>query len=349
MRQVLAVVARCCAALLICAGIASPGHAQTVAEYLALVRQYAAGQGAEATAALDRWPSHDVDDIAIRATVALSTRDLVAAAMLHTDLANLMIDGRPDDARSHLDKAQSALTIASSRIGQRQRLAPFVRRWFRFVASVYLSAGLPKQAAIVLKRGLILFPGEAPLYVARGIMIEVAVRKTYVFDWRRDATSSGYQRTRVEDALDGASQQFVRALAIDPHNAEAHLHLGWIRFFRNDGHAGPELNAAIADADDDTIRYLAHLFLGGIAERANHLDEALREYDAARALGAGFQTPLAALSRVEDALGHTDRARELALIAVGLDKSDSDDPWWDHRIGFDRESLRWLRAEVRKP
>ena len=42
-------------------------------------------------------------------------------------------------------------------------------------------------------------------------------------------------------------------------------------------------------------------------------------------------------------------ARELALIGLGLDKRDGDDPWWDHRIGFDRESLLWLRDEVRRP
>jgi DNA-binding HxlR family transcriptional regulator len=45
----------------------------------------------------------------------------------------------------------------------------------------------------------------------------------------------------------------------------------------------------------------------------------------------------------------TERARELALIGLQLDKESADDPWWDHRIGFDRESLYWLRDEVRRP
>jgi hypothetical protein len=36
------------------------------------------------------------------------------------------------------------------------------------------------------------------------------------------------------------------------------------------------------------------------------------------------------------------------MVALQLKKAD-DDPWWDLRIGFDRESLLWLRAEARTP
>ena len=156
------------------------------------------------------------------------------------------------------------------------------------------------------------------------------------------------RREQMEEGLKGAATNFVHALSVDPHNAEAHLHLGWVRFFLQDKRAKADLDAALADADNDTTRYLAHLFLGGIAERENRLPDALREYEAVRSLGAGYQTPYAALSRVEGALGHVDRARELAMVGLQLTKAD-DDPWWDLRIGFDRESLVWLRAEARKP
>jgi hypothetical protein len=88
--------------------------------------------------------------------------------------------------------------------------------------------------------------------------------------------------------------------------------------------------------------------LGGIAEREHRLPDARREYEAVRSLGAGYQTPYTALSRVEEAIGHADRARELAMVGLQLKKAE-DDPWWDLRIGFDRESLKWLRAEARKP
>ena len=97
--------------------------------------------------------------------------------MLHTDLANTIIDTDPEAARFHLNMARRALTVASGRIGQRQRLEPFVRRWFRFVASVYTSAELLPQARALVQQGLDRFPEDAGLHVARGIIVEVTVTK----------------------------------------------------------------------------------------------------------------------------------------------------------------------------
>jgi tetratricopeptide (TPR) repeat protein len=333
--------------LLFC--LASPLRAQTVEQYLTLAREYASGRGEEATDRLAAWSTDDVTNAAVAAASAASVRDLIALAVLHTDAANVIIDTRPELARFHINKARGALTVASERIGAREHLEPVIRRWFRFVASVYTSAELIDEASSHLLLAERRFPGDAGLCVAHGVLLEVIARKRLVTDWRRDATAPNSNRSRIEGALQDASSQFMRAIAIDPHNAEAHLHLGWIRFVLADGRATTELEAAVADADNDTTRYLAHLFLGGVAERNNRLEDALREYTRARDAGAEFQTPYVAMSRIEQALGHTSVANELALQALGLDKSDNDDPWWDHRIGFDRASLEWLRAEVRKP
>ena len=337
------------AAALLVLGLASPCSAQDVERYLALAREYAAGRGDVATARLAIWAPLDLSAAAEVAALTASARDLTAAAMLHTDLANTIIDTDPDVARFHLNLARRALTVASGRIGQRQRLAPFVRRWFRFASSVYTSAELIKEALHEIQLGQERFPDDAGLEVARGILEEVVIRKTSVPDWRRGTIFNVSNRARVESEMKTASDHYLRALSIDPHNAEAHLHLGWVRFFLSDGRAKIELDAAVADAANDTIRYLAHVLLGGLAERENRLPDALREYDLARTVGPEFQTPYVALSRVEQALGHTERARELALIGLQLDKESADDPWWDHRIGFDRESLYWLRDEVRRP
>lgn len=339
---------RICALALAVAGIAPPARGQNVAEYLALAREYAAGQGRDAELRLEAWSQNDVTAAATAAAVTGSVRDLVAAAMLHTDLANTIIDAQPEAADFHLKQARGALAVASGRIGQRERLEPFVRRWFRFTASVYTSCELLKQAAEQVHLGLLRFPEDSHLYVARGIITEIGVRKRLVPDWRRGERPGGRLRVAVDEALQGAASQYVRALTVDSHNAEAHLHLGWLRFVLEDKRAKSDLDAALADAPDDTVRYLAHVVLGGLAEREHHVADALREYESARAVGAGYQTPYVALSRIEQALGHEDRARELAFVAFQLQKND-DDPWWDLRIGFDRESLRWLRAESRKP
>ena len=338
---------RACAAALVVV-LAAPVHAQDAAQYLALAREYAAGQGDHAIRMLYTWSPDAITAAAAGAAVTGSARDLVAAAMLHTDLANTIIDTRPEAGDFHLKKARGALTIASERVGQRERLEPIIRRWFRFTASVYTSCGLLPQAIEQVKLGLLRFPGDPQLHVAIGVIQEVRTRTALVVDWRRGVPFVARRLQNIELNLAGAVKSLLEALTADSHNAEAHLHLGWVRLFLEDKRARPELDAALADAQDNTIRYLAHLFLGGLAERQQRLADAQREYDEARALGSGHQTPYAALSRVEMALGHHDRARELATVAVQLHKTD-DDPWMDFRIGFDRESLTWLRAEARTP
>jgi tetratricopeptide (TPR) repeat protein len=342
-------VIRTAAATVVAIGLASLVPAQHVDGYLALARQYAAGDGVDAEHRLAAWSRGDVTAAAGAAAVTASARDLIAAAMLHTDLANLIIDVRPDDARFHINTARGALTVASGRIGQREHLEPLVRRWSRLVASIYTSSDLLPQASEQVHLGLLRFPEDAGLYVAGGVILEVAVRKQLLADWRRDDIHGAVDRQTIKKTLGQAEVQFRRALALDPHSAEAHLHLGWVRSFLDEAGAATDLDAAIADAQDDRLRYLAHLFRGGLAERQRHFDDARREYDLAREIGPEYQTSYAALSRVEQALGHDTRASELALTGLQVDKRDADDPWWDHRIGFDRESLNWLRREVRRP
>jgi tetratricopeptide (TPR) repeat protein len=210
---------------------------------------------------------------------------------------------------------------------------------------MYGSCDRPNDANRYVMLGFLVFPEDPHLYTTRGILIEVRLR-AILADWRQGGDLTVSRRRNSDEVLKAAAMQFRHALAIANQDAEARLHLGWGLLFLGDKRATAELDAALSTAPSDTIRYLAHLFLGGLAERENRLSDAAREYENARALGAGFQTPYVALSRIEHALGHVERARELAAFALQLAKTD-DDPWWDHRIGFDRESLTWLRAEVR--
>ena len=98
-------------------------------------------------------------------------------------------------------------------------------------------------------------------------------------------------------------------------------------------------------ATDDGVRYFAHLFLGAEHERRNDLDPERRELEAAMALGP-FQTSYVGLSQVEAALGHGDRARDIAREYLSLTRK-VEDPWWDYRLGFDVESSSWLHREAR--
>ena len=335
----------------LCVCVASPARAQNVEQYLALAREYAGGRGTEAMAQLATWSRPDITAAGKAAAVTASAHDLMALAMLHTDLANTIIDRQPQAADFHVTKAQDILAIARGDAATTDRLdnqsvREFSRRWFRFVVGMYTSCNRPGDAARFTHLGLLEAPEDSRFYVARGVLIEARIL-TFAPNPATLALAAR-RREQLEDGLKQAATNFLHALSVDPHNAEAHLHLGRVRLLLSDKRARTDFDAALENAANDTVRYLAHLFLGGIAERENRLTDALREYEVVRSLGAGYQTPYAALSRVEGALGRADRARELAMVGLQLKKAD-DDPWWDLRIGFDRESLLWLRAEARKP
>jgi tetratricopeptide (TPR) repeat protein len=326
----------------------SPARAQRSGDYLTLVREYAAGQGGDAVMRLARWSQDDVNGAVKAGIAAFSAGDLAAAAMLHTELANMTVDADPFRAGFHVTTARALLGAWTAQPGGRERAEGFTRRWYQFVASLFAGAGRMEDAAWYVRTGLIEFPNDSMLYVVRGTIAEMGARLRFVPDLRQRLPDDPRRRDQIEQALKPATSAYLLAAHADDRNAVAWLHLGWIEFFLEDTRAKERFDGALARAGDDTVRYLAHLFLGGIAERQNHPAEALSEYEAARRVGARYQTPYVAISRLEERLGHGERAREAAHQDAQLQKDD-DDPWWDFRIVLDRPALLWLRAEARRP
>ena len=296
-----------------------------------------------AVRALADWPRPAVARAAAEAAQRLSPRELVAAAILHTELANAIADRTPAAVTFHVERARDLLIAA--RRGDPIRTDAVWRLWYVSVVSLYTSTQRLQDATWILGDGLRRFPHEPKLYVARGAIAEAATRLA-IPDLRRDLPLEPRTRSRVEQAFRSAVVDYLHALEIDDTLASAHLHIGWTRLVLHDGRAADALERAVEHADNDDQRYLAHLFLGGAREQAHRLEDARREYEAALAAGA-FQSAYVALSRVEDALGHADRARDLAAAGAQLIKHD-DDPWWDYRIGFDRHGLLSLRAEAQR-
>jgi tetratricopeptide (TPR) repeat protein len=100
---------------------------------------------------------------------------------------------------------------------------------------------------------------------------------------------------------------------LDPGSAGAHLHHGRVLDLRgHEDEALRELAAALDAKPDPGEAYLAHLFIGGIHERARRLPQAIEAYEqAVNALPA--QSALLALAHATDANG--DRPRALASLA----------------------------------
>jgi tetratricopeptide (TPR) repeat protein len=313
-------------------------------DYTRIVRLYQSGQGAPAVEDLSRWPRGDIDNVFRAAAVALSGDEKIAAAMLHTELANVIIVAQPAGAEFHVRTAGKWLDAANADLATRGRAQLFARRWRYFIVSMFTSVGQLNPAAYYLHLGEEAFANDPMMHVAAGTIAEVRGQGSN--DLRRDSAIR-INRSRVaEGQMQAAVNQYLKALSLDRHLALAHLHVGWVRqFLHDDERARPELEAALADADNDTVRYLAHLFLGAVDEHVNQLAAAKDDYEAAIAVSPRYQTGYVGLSRIEESLGHHERAQELALLCAQIAKGD-DDPWWDFRVRFDRDALHALRRQA---
>jgi tetratricopeptide (TPR) repeat protein len=327
---------------------AVPIAAQTTSDYRSLVEQYATSDDPSPLAALARWSRAAVTDAVNAWASKLTSQELIAAVMLHTQLASTVIDDMPTLASFHISTASRLLDVLNGGARRNERTLAVKRRWYEFVGSLYRSRAQWNEAERFARDGLFAFPRDAVLHVALGEIQETRLSFEEP-DLRGALPDNSRALTRLTRSLESAATEFRRALALDAGLATAHLHLGWVRFLLHDGRAPEDLRTALAQATDDGVRYLAHLFLGAVAERDKKLDEARQEYEAARALGAARQTAFVALIRVEEALGHHGRARDLAKGYAEL-PFKAEDPWWDYHLGgIDHAALAWLRHEAESP
>ena len=348
MRRTL-VVATAIAALA-CTRPVLAGHpVQGPGEYEHVVEEYRIGEANTAIRRLARWPESMVTESVRHWAKLLRPEQLVAALMLHTELAAAILDSLPHQTNVQLRHAQELLDALSARRDEHERADAVRLRWYQFVISMYGTTWLD-DADRYAREALGRFPRNPTLYFQRGALLELRAKFNLP-----EPPRATLARGRIPDpgprmtrTLESATAEYRRALELDPHMAIARLHLGWVHVLQGDNRAGDDLAAALADARDDRIRYLAHLFRGGLAERQHQFDEAAKEYELTRELGPSHQTPYVALSRVELARGHTERARELARELAALERVD-DDPWWDYHLGaVDEDALTWLRAEAHR-
>jgi len=324
-------------------------RAQRTAEYEAIVDEYRIGDADAAVRRLARWPPSTISESVRYAAAKLHPEQFAGAAMLHTELGAAIIGSLPSQTNVHLHHAENLLDAWSTRRGERERADAFKLYWYRFVISLYNNDARLDDAGRYAREALARFSRDPVLIFLKGTILELAaLRPSAPVSLSLSRGRAPTSATRPEQTLESAAAEFRRALELDPHLAVARLHLGWIQVQHRDDRAQEELTRALADAKDDETRYLAHLFLGGLAERQHHFDEAAKEYELAHRLGDQHQTPFVAWSRVEVARGHPDRARELARQLAALERID-DDPWWGYHLGaVDTEALAWLRAEAHR-
>ena len=314
-------------------------------DYDRLVAAYASGQLDEAVARLSRWPRDPIRN-GVDATVRAAEARLRAAIMLHTDVAAASLGADFSLAEFHVNSARRLIDVLASRAARDARAREFITHWYEFAPSLFLVVRKLDRAARLVQEGFDKSPNNPTLHTYKGIIVEMSgpVQATVVARGRGLALSPA----RAEKALEPATQEFRLALKADSRFALARLHLGRIHFLADDNRARADLEQALADATDPSTQYLAHLFLGEVAERDKRQADALREYEAAIAVGPRYQTGYVAAARMADALGESDRARELAMACVAIEKNE--DPWWDYQVGgVNLPMLHWLRQAAQAP
>ena len=266
--------------------------------------------------------------------------DLAAAAMLETDAALAHV--RRDDSASapHLDAAERLL-LRGLQVAPEQ--IAFVTRWYRGVAAVLrLNGALTAAQAIDRRRWDLAIRqaqfGRALDVLASGIASEYA------------GSVQGNSLAGDPRQFASAAHDFTEALAIDPALLEAALHLGRIRMLERDEVEARNLFQRAASSPSRSTAYLAHMFLGALAERNAAWDEADRHYRYAQSILPAGQTAALALGALLDRRGRADDStRAIASMFDRTARRQIADPWgaYFNALGRDPDViLRALRAEV---
>jgi len=329
------------------------------ASYLDIVNTYAEGQTDEAVGMLARWS----DDAARKGARALAAgapepHRVEAAVMLHSDLALATIAEHPERADRQIEIARD---LVGSRVLDLPSEAAFKLRWYELAVSLLISQWQPKLAQDYIRLGL--YFSDDKVLVLDNALVSLMELRASEANPRGEGTvniesplpgtsskSSARERASRESRLRAAENACRRAVKIDPQYLDAHLRLGWILLLSNvRGKARDEFALVQAQTTRDDQRYLATMFIGAVDVADGHEEAAARAYDAASAIGPGYQSALVALSQAELALGRPDRSRAIVLRLAARRGDPPKDPWWDFYLGaVDEDALTWLRAEAQR-
>ena len=331
------------------AGAADGRTSPTDPEFLSLVTQYRRGDVQGAIAALARWPAARLRTHA-RADGGAAGLDLPqteAAVMLHSDAAMFLAAVDPRLSRQQLDAAEAfASTLPDD------GPAGFRQRWQAYAIGPHLLQHDLRVAQRAVDEGVGRLPRSADLLLMKGTLLELAARSETA-DFRGTwSPTNGNNRmssptvARIEDTLVAAANVYLRALELDPSLTSARLRLGWVYGINHSSaRAREHLRMVSTSTSSRELRYLAHLFLGGLADIEGNFEAAYDEYEEAHAIHPDAQSACIALMRVARLTGRTDLEQEL-LARYPSRLRTSEDPWWYFSMGFDLDLMAWLHARV---
>ena len=287
--------------------------------------------------------------------------ELLAAAMLHLDVAELVLAPNSEASLVHIRAGQVLLRSVRDNV-------VFVRRWHALAARLLLAHGHAVAATAVLTEARTRYKEAAEFFVVLGLITEWrtgaagvgwlasdlrgAAVKGDLFDLAVGSTEPGSSpyRGSVLSRLEMASADYRRALAVDPAHAGARLRLAWIHLLAGDSRVRDDVSTEFLATADAEVQLIARLIRGTAAERERKYDVALAEYRGARLAAPGSQTACLAVSSAQASNGDFTGADATAAECFAPDNDpDRADPWTLFRLGLmDATTTRWLHDEARQ-
>jgi tetratricopeptide (TPR) repeat protein len=264
------------------------------------------------------------------ALLAHSDRDWAARAVAEGDHMHVTCGPGP--------AVQDAARLVEP-LERREETRAFAHRWYRATAVRAQAWGCLDEARHWVRRGLQAVPDDPDLLLAAGALDEVA------------GSLAGAGAGERRAALGRARSSFESALRRAPALHEARLRLGRVEWrLGRPRPARAALEAVLAEAKDERLLFLAHLFLGRVEEDAGHVAPATRAYRAALGRHPSAQSAAVALSHARLLAGEAADAREVMedALAYAGDRHRTD-PLWTYALGRaeDAELLfDALRAEA---
>lgn len=360
---------------LLAIGVLCIGHtvsAQTADAYLKLLSLYREQPAAAAQAvttlsstAIKRGIQHCRVD-------GCSPQQIRAAAMLHADAADLVIGPVGYKARDQIAYGRELLQIAwhlavkdywlNSEV---KELEIFGGRWYGLTSRLLLAHGHFEVARLVVSEGRVAYPKSPDLFVVLGLLNEWRgglgldsgdlrgfIVRGELFDRGFGGAGPGavpYRGNALRE-VQLATEDYRRAIELDPNHAGARLRLAWAHLLAADRRVWEDVPLEFIKQASSEAQYLSHLLRGTSAEREQNPTAALAEYEAARLVAPNSQTACLAVSSAQALNRQVARSRSTALECLdpGL-KTPEVDAWTIFRIGLmDLTTTTAMRDEARR-
>jgi tetratricopeptide (TPR) repeat protein len=203
----------------------------------------------------------------------------------------------------------------------------FIRRWYAAAVARLQDLVELRLAPALVTRGLVRFPADPDLLLARGSFVETRLALAQVDASLASILYSSEIRQRWRDELADAARDFEQAVQTAGSASEAAVRLARVRLLEGQrARARDLLDRVLAGDARVEIRYLALLFRAAAAEQSGDVQAATRDYEAAVDSIPGAQAPMLALGRIADEHTQPSDARTWVERALSPERR-AIDPW----------------------